>query len=213
MISSEQAQKFKEQLLKQAESLPEENRKLVKHKILSMTDQYIEEFVKQNSEQSEEGETPNCIFCSIIDKKSFAYVIADTPKNLAILEINPLSKGHILILPKDHSDKEHDKDTVRLAEEIAEKIKTDLKPQKIDIFPSNLFGHSFMEIIPSYGEKLEKKKATKEELSELQEKLKFTSEPKKEIIEEKKEFKPAPEKVEKVEEKKPILPKLKRRIP
>lgn len=228
MLTTEQVQKFKEQLLKQAESLPEEHKKLAKHKILSMSDQELEDFLKQNSEQSEDGEGPSCIFCAIIDKKSFAYVIADTAHDLAILEINPLSKGHILVLPKTHSDKEPDKETVKLAEEIAEKIKTELSPKKIDIFPSNLFGHSFIEIVPSYGEKLERKRASQEELSDLQAKLKYsekqkdeknppkveTNLPKKEIIEPKKEeVAPIEAKTEKIVESKPSLQKIKPRIP
>lgn len=211
MLSPEQVQKLKEQLLKQAESLPEENRKLIKHKILSMTDKEIEEFMNQSSEQSEE-ENKNCIFCAIIAKQSFAYVIADTPKNLAILEINPLSKGHTIVLPKDHTDKEPEKESLALAEEIAKKITIELKPQKVDIFPSNLFGHSFLEIVPSYGEKLEKKKATKEELSEIQSKIKYSESPKKEIVEDKKQ-KEEPERIEPPIDKKVIIPKIKPRIP
>lgn len=219
MLSSEQVQKFKEQLLKQAESLPEENRKLIKHKILSMNDEEMESFLKDNSEQNEESEGPGCIFCAIIAKKSFAYVIADTPKDLAILEINPLSNGHLLVLPKSHTDNEPDKETLKLAEEIAQKIKIALSPTKIDIFPSNLFGHSFVEIVPSYGEKLEKKKATKEELLALQEKLKFLEKPKKEVEIESIPAKIEEKKTEIVEEKKslpenkPTLQKIKPRIP
>lgn len=223
MLTTEQVQKFKEQLLKQADSLPEEHKKLAKHKILSMSDQELEDFLKQNSEQSEDGEGPSCIFCAIIDKKSFAYVIADNAHDLAILEINPLSKGHILVLPKTHSDKEPDKETIKLAEEIAEKIKTELSPKKIDIFPSNLFGHSFIEVVPSYGEKLERKKANKEELSNLQSKLKYSEKKKNEenstIVEseskKKEETKPIDNKETKIEKivEKPTLQKLKPRIP
>lgn len=44
----------------------------------------------------------NCIFCSIISEKIPAKKIFEDEKVLAILDINPLNLGHILVLPKEH---------------------------------------------------------------------------------------------------------------
>ena len=44
----------------------------------------------------------NCIFCKIIKKEIPSDVILENKDFIAILDINPVNKGHILILIKDH---------------------------------------------------------------------------------------------------------------
>lgn len=44
----------------------------------------------------------NCIFCKIIKKEIPAQTIFEDDICLAILDINPASKGHILLMPKEH---------------------------------------------------------------------------------------------------------------
>ncbi len=43
-----------------------------------------------------------CIFCSIIEKKISANVVAETENVLAFNDINPMAPKHILIIPKIH---------------------------------------------------------------------------------------------------------------
>lgn len=43
-----------------------------------------------------------CIFCKIINKKLNFYKIYEDKKTLCILDINPVAKGHCLIIPKKH---------------------------------------------------------------------------------------------------------------
>jgi histidine triad (HIT) family protein len=174
MLTTEQAQQIKSHLLGQLENFPEENRNMIKHKILSMTKEELEEFVKQNSlshleNPSENSEEKNCIFCKILDKKINSYKILEDQENLAILEINPLSKGHVLVLPKKHLTEKVPESTENLAKEVAILIESKLKPNQIEISPNNLFGHNFMEVIPLFGDEKERKKATEAELKEVQE--------------------------------------------
>lgn len=42
-----------------------------------------------------------CVFCQII-KKEEAFIVHETSTALAFLDINPVSKGHTLVIPKDH---------------------------------------------------------------------------------------------------------------
>ncbi|KAI9481532.1 MAG: HIT-like domain-containing protein [Benjaminiella poitrasii] len=49
----------------------------------------------------------NCIFCKIIKGEIPSNKIAETDKSYAFLDINPLSEGHALIIPKYHSDYFH----------------------------------------------------------------------------------------------------------
>ncbi|MBP3891024.1 MAG: HIT family protein [Solobacterium sp.] len=43
-----------------------------------------------------------CIFCSIINHEIPSRVIYEDENVLSILDINPLSKGHTLVMPKKH---------------------------------------------------------------------------------------------------------------
>jgi histidine triad (HIT) family protein len=44
----------------------------------------------------------DCIFCSIINGKIPARKILETEKSLAFLDAFPLTKGHTLVIPKNH---------------------------------------------------------------------------------------------------------------
>ena len=46
----------------------------------------------------------DCIFCKIVKGEVPAYKVFEDEKTLAFLDINPLSKGHTLIIPKIHVD-------------------------------------------------------------------------------------------------------------
>lgn len=45
----------------------------------------------------------DCLFCQIIKGEKPANKIYETGNVLAILDINPVNPGHVLIMPKDHA--------------------------------------------------------------------------------------------------------------
>lgn len=45
-----------------------------------------------------------CVFCDIIRHKADAKVVYETDKIIAFLDIDPISDGHVLVLPKIHVD-------------------------------------------------------------------------------------------------------------
>jgi len=47
----------------------------------------------------------NCIFCNITTGKIAARKIMETEKSLAFLDAFPLTKGHTLVIPKNHYSK------------------------------------------------------------------------------------------------------------
>ncbi|KAG8952685.1 Adenosine 5'-monophosphoramidase [Tulasnella sp. 419] len=49
-----------------------------------------------------------CIFCKIIKGEIPSLKIIETELSYAFLDINPLAKGHSLIIPKYHAAKAHD---------------------------------------------------------------------------------------------------------
>ncbi|CCW64052.1 unnamed protein product [Phytomonas sp. EM1] len=48
-----------------------------------------------------------CIFCKIIDGSIPCHKVFETPKTLAFMDINPLARGHLLIIPKQHAEELH----------------------------------------------------------------------------------------------------------
>ncbi|EEF82176.1 HIT family protein [Borreliella valaisiana] len=46
----------------------------------------------------------NCIFCKIVNKELSSYKVYEDDLVLAFLDINPLTFGHTLVIPKEHSE-------------------------------------------------------------------------------------------------------------
>mgnify|MGYP000670791822 CR=1 FL=1 len=44
----------------------------------------------------------DCLFCKIGNKKIKSFILKDTKFSLAFLDINPLTPGHTLVIPKKH---------------------------------------------------------------------------------------------------------------
>jgi histidine triad (HIT) family protein len=204
-LTKEQAEKIKEHLLKQLGNFPEEKRGQIEGQVKSMTTEQVENFVEEN--KLNHLDENHCIFCGIIEGKTPSFKIAEDEKNIAILEINPLSKGHTLIVPKKHDEKIYGH-TKEFAEKVSKRINERFSPNEVKIQEINIMDHGVLEIIPLYGNETEKKSATPGELKSVQDEI-IRPEPEK-TKEEKIEEKP----VEKIEEKpKEELPKLKARIP
>ena len=44
----------------------------------------------------------NCIFCKIISKEIPSSIVHEDETSFSFLDINPVNKGHLLVIPKDH---------------------------------------------------------------------------------------------------------------
>ncbi len=75
----------------QAIQLTPEQQKALQEKLKNMSPEELREFQKQQ-----------CIFCQIITGKIPAKKIYEDDKTIAVLDINPAAKGHLLLLPKEH---------------------------------------------------------------------------------------------------------------
>lgn len=177
MLSEQELKNIREQLMAQIESMPEPKKSELKSQISSMNDQELEQFLIQNKMIPQEGEEKGeekkqeCVFCSIIQGKIPGYKIDENKSSLALLEINPLSKGHSIVLSKTHN--KLPSSAFSLANKLGKRIKSKLKAQEIKIENSQIMGHQAIQVIPIYkDEKLEKKKADEKELILLQDKLK-----------------------------------------
>lgn len=52
--------------------------------------------------------TEDCVFCSIIDGEMPSHKVYETEKWVAFLDAEPVSKGHTLVIPKQHVENIHE---------------------------------------------------------------------------------------------------------
>ena len=183
MLPPEQITQIKSQIIQQIGStFPEDKKQTAIQQIEAMNPEQLEEFLKQNNlmKPGENPETTPCIFCSIVSGQTQSNKIDENSDAIAILEINPISKAHSLVIPKKHSEKVSKK-TMQLAEKIKKKINTKFKPKNIELIPTNLFGHQVINILPIYTNETinsEKHQAKPEELEKLKKQLRKKIKPK-----------------------------------
>ena len=135
-----------------------------------------------------------CIFCKIVNGEIPSYKVYEDQDILAFLDIQPLTKGHCLVVPKKHYQDIFDIDEGDLkkvivgAKHISEKIKNTLKTDGIRISQSNGKAagqdimHFHLHVIPRYANDgfsnnptltIHSPKADFEELKKLAEKIKI----------------------------------------
>lgn len=71
----------------------------------------------------------DCIFCKIVSGDIPSYKIYEDDRVFAFLDIKPLSKGHTLVLPKEHFENVFDipKDLYAYMFEVAKNISANIK--------------------------------------------------------------------------------------
>ena len=127
---------------------------------------------------------PDCIFCKIVKGEIPCYKVYEDEHNLAFLGVNPIAKGHTLVIPKQHTDRltgiKELESYGRAVGAVCLKVEQGLSKHY------NLFGaqgskawqtvfHHHLHIIPRYGGEKHwdwpSGKLTKEEAAELLKKL------------------------------------------
>lgn len=109
-------------------------------------------------------ENESCIFCKIVAGQIPAEIIYENDKMIAFLDINPVTKGHTLIVPKKHSlvlhqaDKEDVKIIFETVSELAPKIVKFCQADAYNIgvncgrIAGQAVDHTHVHIIPRYEE-------------------------------------------------------------
>lgn len=174
MALKEQFNEIKEALISQINNtFPEEKKESAIRELNSMNDSEFESFLKQNNLINAKKE---CIFCKIIKKEIPSSKIKENQNAIAVLEINPISVGHVLIIPKKHIQKQEElsKEFKTLSEEISEKIQILFHPKQILKYYTSFFDHLVLNILPVYtteSQDSERIKISQEELKKIQEKF------------------------------------------
>ncbi len=168
-LTDEETLSIKKQLLSQLENFPENKRQQIEEQITAMTNEEIETFIKQNK-LNHLGQ--QCVFCSIIAGQTPSYKIAEDKNYIAILELNPQTRGHSLIIPREHLEKIPES-IKTITERTMAKIQKRLSPKDIKVNELKIMGHAFLELIPIYNDEQpkERRQASEEELKSIQEEI------------------------------------------
>jgi len=185
MLSEPEAEEIKQKLVSHIESnFPLGQAANARQQVESMNPEQLEKFLEKNKlikeENTEEPKEDECVFCSIASDKIKSIRIGENKDAIAVLEINPISKGHFIIIPKKHTNK-ISKQALNLSKKVSKKIKEKFSPKSIEISNSRLFGHEIINILPVYNKEnfnSERKPVKIEELEKVKEEL----DKKKEIV-------------------------------
>jgi histidine triad (HIT) family protein len=131
-----------------------------------------------------------CIFCKIVSSEIPAIKVLDEESVLAFMDINPSSKGHMLVVPKNHAENifeipESDLATlIKAVKKCAGAAKDALKAEGVTILQLNgkasdqIVPHLHIHIIPRWeNDELpvstwEMKKGDMEEIKDIAQKVK-----------------------------------------
>lgn len=203
-LTQEQIKALKEQLLSQIENLPEPQKSEARTQIESLSPEALELMLKQQESKQQTQD----IFRMIINEKIPSSKIDENKEAIAVLEINPISKGHVIIIPKKAAKiaTSLSSQAFTLAKKVSKRLISKLKAKSAEIQTETKLGETIINVIPIYEKPLNlnspRTKAKKEELEELESKLRIKKKPKIEKI----------KKENKQTSQEPIL-KLARKIP
>jgi len=204
-LTAEQVEEIKRQILEQTKHLPEERRKQIEEQINQMTPEQLELYVKQQMAQQPTQTTQQSVFRAIVSGEIPSKIIDQNKDAIAVLDIKPISKGHIIIIPKKPTTNANQLTTscFTLAKKVAKKLSSKLKAQGTEIQTEFKFGEIIINVIPIYDKPLNiespRNDASEKEIEEVYNQIKAIKKP--EII--KMKTKP----------KKSTIIKLKRKIP
>jgi len=118
----------------------------------------------------------DCVFCKIIKGEIPAVKIWEDEKHLAFLDANPINPGHVLVVPKNHSDYVFDLSDKEYTElmlksrKLAKMLKEKLKPKRIGMAVEG-FGvpHVHVHLVPvNKGNELNPERAKSSNNDELE---------------------------------------------
>ena len=126
----------------------------------------------------------DCLFCKIVNKELPSKVLYEDDKFVCFMDINPHTKGHCLVIPKEHAENftALDNDTVgefaKLVHRIAPQVAGMMKADAYNVGMNNgaaagqVIGQVHWHIIPRYrNDGLEYWGINEEEVSKLDERF------------------------------------------
>lgn len=98
-----------------------------------------------------------CVFCEICEGKAPAHKIMEDDLSVCILDINPFTAGHCLVIPKRHVPWWHDlhleenQSLFSLAKQVANKLMEEFKPDFVCMYArGRRIPHTHLFLVPTY---------------------------------------------------------------
>jgi histidine triad (HIT) family protein len=85
----------------------------------------------------------SCIFCAIVAGQAPAVVVYEDAHTMAFMDINPATRGHVLVIPKKHArdifdvDEEEALYVMRTVVRVAKAIDKALQPDGVNLIQAN----------------------------------------------------------------------------
>jgi histidine triad (HIT) family protein len=105
---------------------------------------------------------PDCIFCKIVAGELPAQIVEEHERTIAFMDINPATRGHLLVIPREHArnlleiSPEDLGATVAGAQRMAKRVNARLEPAGINLINScgsaawQTVFHFHVHVIPRY---------------------------------------------------------------
>jgi len=85
--------------------------------------------------------TEDCVFCKIIEEEIPSHKVYEDENMVAILDANPVSKGHTLVIPKKHVETIHEAEDMNFIHDglvkVSNAIEDSFDPEGINIAQNN----------------------------------------------------------------------------
>ena len=106
----------------------------------------------------------DCIFCKIVAGEIPSHKLAEDDKTLSFMDINPWTRGHALVIPKNHSRNLYDIDADDLAamhaaaQALARRMRDRLECEGVNVLQSSepvamqTVFHTHVHVIPRYSD-------------------------------------------------------------
>jgi histidine triad (HIT) family protein len=105
---------------------------------------------------------PDCLFCKIVAGEIPATIVAEDDRTIAFMDINPATRGHVLVIPRAHARDVHEIDPEDLkavaaaAQQLAAKARERLGADGVNLLNScgsaawQTVFHFHVHVIPRY---------------------------------------------------------------
>jgi len=99
----------------------------------------------------------DCVFCRMLQGTEKHYLVGENEHAIAILDINPFTQGHTLIIPRRHAHFWNDltveelSGLFALAKEVADRLQTRFKPDFVALFArGRRVPHAHIFLVPTF---------------------------------------------------------------
>lgn len=155
-LTKEQIAEIKRQLYAQIQNLPEDKKKQAIQQIENLTEEQMESLLEEQKGKANQEVNNKGIFRRIIDKEIPSKIVDENKEIIAALDIRPISKGHLVIIPKRAvSDvRQFPSSGFSVAKRLAKRIESKLGSKGAEIQTEFKFGEIILNLIPIYDKSL-----------------------------------------------------------